>query len=51
MARAPQVPTGAKDLKAERRAAHIRRLVDTMPPLTPAQGHRLALLLRGGDAA
>ena len=39
-------------LKAERLADYIARVVDTMPPLTPAQRDRLALLLRPGvDAA
>jgi hypothetical protein len=30
---------------------YIKRVVDAAPPLTPAQRDRLALLLRGGDAA
>lgn len=38
-------------LKAERLADYITRVVDSAPPLTPAQRDRLALLLRGGDAA
>ncbi len=33
--------------KAERLAQHIRRVVDSAPPLTPAQRDRLAVLLRG----
>lgn len=30
---------------------YIKKLVDAAPPLTPEQRDRLALLLRGGDAA
>lgn len=37
-----------RQLKAERLEAHIKRIVDEAPPLTPAQRDRLAQLLRGG---
>ncbi len=40
-----------RELKAERLAEHIRRTVDAAPALDEAQLNRLALLLRGGDAA
>ncbi len=40
-----------RQYKAERLAEYIKRVVDAMPPLTAAQRDRLALLLRGGDAA
>lgn len=30
---------------------YVHELVDQAPPLTPEQRDRLALLLRGGDAA
>ena len=40
-----------RQLKAERLAAHIARLVDEAPPLSPSQRDALAVLLRGGDAA
>ena len=37
-------------LKAERLADHVRRVVDSAPPLTPEQRARIAALLRGGEA-
>lgn len=37
-----------RQLKAERLADHISRLVDEWPPLDRGQRDRLALLLRGG---
>lgn len=40
-----------RDLAAAKLADYIARVVDAAPPLTPAQRDRLALLLRGGDAA
>ena len=40
-----------QQLRAERLAEHIERTVNAAPPLTAAQRDRLALLLRGGDAA
>jgi len=40
-----------RELKAVTLAEYIERVVDAAPPLTPAQRDRLALLLRGGDAA
>ncbi len=40
-----------RDLAAAKLANYIRKTVDAAPPLTPAQRDRLALLLRGGDAA
>lgn len=36
-----------RDYRAEVLAEHVRRVVDTAPPLTPAQRDRLAALLRG----
>ena len=48
----PDLVNARRNLKAERLADYITRVVDTMPPLTPAQRDRLALLLRpGGEAA
>jgi hypothetical protein len=38
-------------MKAEYLADYIRRTVDAAPELTPEQRDRLALLLKGGDAA
>jgi len=38
-------------LKAEHLAAYIQKVVDSAPPLTPAQRDRLALLLKPADAA
>lgn len=39
-----------QQLKAERAAEYISRVVDTAPPLSPSQRDRLALLLRSGAA-
>lgn len=47
----PDVVDARRDLAAERLAEHIRRTVEAAPRLTDAQRDRLALLLRGGDAA
>ncbi len=38
----------ARDLAAERLAAHVERVVAQAPPLTPGQRDRIAALLRGG---
>lgn len=40
-----------RQLKAERLAEYIEKVVDAAPPLTTEQRDKLALLLRGGDAA
>ncbi|CAM3294843.1 hypothetical protein PSET11_02223 [Arthrobacter ulcerisalmonis] len=32
-------------------AEHVRRLVETWPPLTPEQSERIAVLLRPGGAS
>lgn len=40
-----------RQLKAERLAEYIARVVAEAPPLTAAQRDRIALLLRGGDAS
>ena len=40
-----------RQLKAERLEEYVARVVAAAPPLTPAQRDRLALLLRGGEAA
>jgi hypothetical protein len=40
-----------RQYKAERLAEHIEKVVAQAPPLTNEQRDRLALLLRGGDAA
>lgn len=40
-----------RDLAASKLADYIRKTVDAAPPLTEDQRDRLALLLRGGDAA
>lgn len=41
----PELVDARRNLKAERLADYIKRVVDTAPPLTPAQRDRLALLL------
>lgn len=43
----PDIAVRKRDLKADKLAAHIARVVDTLPPLTAEQRDRLALLLRG----
>jgi hypothetical protein len=42
----PEVLEAKRDLVADRLAAHVRRVVDTAPPLTSAQRDRIAGLLR-----
>jgi hypothetical protein len=37
-----------RDLAAERLAEHVKRVVDSAPPLTTAQRDRIAALLRPG---
>jgi len=37
-----------RQLKAERLAAYVAKVVAEAPPLTPAQRDRIAVLLRGG---
>lgn len=46
----PDLIDARRDLRAQRLADYIKRVVDTAPPLTPAQRDRLALLLRGAAA-
>jgi len=43
----PKTDELAAKFKAGRLAQHISRVVDSAPPLTPAQRDRLAVLLRG----
>jgi len=40
-----------RDLGAAQLEEHVRRVVDTFPPLTAEQRSRLALLLKGGGDA
>jgi hypothetical protein len=47
----PDLIAAKRDLRAERLADHIARVVAAAPPLTNEQRDRLSLLLRGGDAA
>lgn len=46
----PDLIDARRNLRAERLAAYIKRVVDDAPPLSAEQRDRLALLLRG-DAA
>lgn len=46
----PDLINARRNLRAERLAEHIARVVDEAPPLTPEQRDRLAVLLRGGGA-
>lgn len=50
-AAAEAVTDARREYRAVSAEAHIRRLVDDAPPLTAEQIDRLAVLLRGGDAA
>jgi hypothetical protein len=47
----PELVDARRNMRTERLADYIKRTVDAAPPLTAAQRDRLALLLRGGDAA
>ncbi len=47
----PELIDARQKLRVERAADYIRKTVDAAPPLTPEQRTRLALLLKGGDAA
>ncbi len=47
----PDLVNARLNLRAERAADYIARIVDAAPPLTVEQRDRLALLLRGGDTA
>lgn len=49
----PAIAEARTELAAQRLADHIRRTLDTAPPLTPEQRDRLALLLRptAGESA
>lgn len=44
----PRLPSLRAELATEGLAEHIRKVVDSWPPLTPAQRDRLALLLNPG---
>ena len=47
----PDLIEARRNLRAERLALYITRVVDAAPPLSPTQLDKLALLLRGGEAA
>lgn len=47
----PNADELARELAAVRIAAYVREVVDRAPPLTREQRDKIALLLRGGDAA
>jgi len=47
----PELIAARQALRVERAADYIRKTVDAAPALSAAQRDRLALLLRGGDAA
>lgn len=47
----PKTQELAAAFKADRLALHIRKVVDSAPPLSAEQRHRLALLLREGRPA
>ena len=47
----PELVAARRNMRTERLADYIAKVVDAAPPLTLAQRARLALLLQGGDAA
>lgn len=47
----PEVADKRREFKTERLADYIVKTVEAAPALSAAQRDRLALLLRGGDAA
>jgi hypothetical protein len=46
----PDLIEARRSLRAERLAEHVRKVVETSPPLTPAQRDRIASILRGGSS-
>ena len=46
----PETVEVKRQFRADRLAEHISRVVDSAPPLSPAQRDRLAQLLRGAGA-
>jgi len=44
----PDLLAARLNLRAERLAAHVAKVVGEAPALTPAQRDRIAVLLRGG---
>lgn len=47
----PDLVAARRELGVAKLEDHIERVVSDWPPLTPDQRDRLAVLLRGGDAA
>lgn len=47
----PALVDAKRDLRAERLAEHVARVVAQAPPLTDEQRERIAALLRAGGAA
>ncbi len=45
----PELIEARQNLKAERLAAHVAKVVADWPPLTPEQIDRVAVLLRGAS--
>jgi hypothetical protein len=45
----PELVDARQNMRAERLADSIKRAVATWPPLSEAQRHTLAQLLKGGD--
>jgi hypothetical protein len=46
----PDLAEASRDLRAASLEAHVRQVVDQMPPLSADQRARLIVLLRGGGA-
>jgi len=44
----PELVTARINLRAEKLAAYVAKVVAQAPPLSPAQRDRIAVLLRGG---
>lgn len=47
----PELVAARRNLAAELRVEHIRKLVDAAPPLTNEQRGRIAAILNGGRSA
>lgn len=46
----PELLDARRNLRAERLAEHVAKVVAEAPPLTPEQRHRITAILRGGGA-
>jgi len=47
----PELVAARRNMRAERLADHVRKVVDQAPPLTSEQRARIAAILNGGRSA